>query len=128
MGDRANVFVQDYDRTKGVFLYTHWTGTGLPETVRTALAKRKRWDDGQYLARIIFCEMVKGRETEETGFGITATCGDGGRRVLIVDPQNELIAFGDEESAFNDLTSFEGHMTFEEFIAKPQAWPGDDDD
>jgi len=53
MGDRANVRIKD---SGGTFhLYTHWSGTELPETVRQALLRGKdRWDDEQYLSRIIF--------------------------------------------------------------------------
>lgn len=89
MGDRANIAVSD---GKGrVYLYTHWNGTELPETLQRALARRQRWDDAFYLTRIIFCEMVKGQETEETGFGISTYVGDGENRVLVVDPDNGTV-------------------------------------
>ena len=69
MGDRANVVVLD---NGPVFLYSHWGGHELPETVREALAREERWDDPAYLARIVFCQMV-GDDTGETGFGISTT-------------------------------------------------------
>ncbi len=55
--------------------YTHWHGTGLLDTVRAAIRRGKgRWSDAEYLARIIFCEMLKsdgdGVLDGETGFGI----------------------------------------------------------
>ena len=65
MGDRGNVKVD------GVYLYTHDMGTSLPFVVKRALRKQWRWDDSAYLARIIFCEMIKGREQDEFGFGIS---------------------------------------------------------
>jgi hypothetical protein len=71
MGDRGNVFVDTDNDGKGVYLYTHWGGSDLPDTVRKALMKKWRWSDPSYLARIIFCEMVKGQENRETGFGIS---------------------------------------------------------
>jgi hypothetical protein len=83
MGDRANVKVTG---AGDVFLYTHWYGSELPETLRTALARGiGRWNDPAYLARIIFCEMVKGHEMDSTGYGISGECGDGDDRVLTVD-------------------------------------------
>ena len=89
MGDRANVKVVDGAST--VFLYTHWGGSELPETLQRVLARRLRWDDGQYLSRIIFCEMVKGHEDGETGFGISSNCGDGDERILTVDVRKQKV-------------------------------------
>ncbi len=101
MGDRANVLVKDRAGDKGVYLYTHWEGTELPATLQRALAKRCRWDDPAYLARIIFCEMVKGQEAEETGYGIALWAPDGEHRVLEVICQDETV----------------NGMDFDEFIA-----------
>ncbi len=57
--------------------------------LKTALKRGKeRWTDGSYLTRIIFCEMVKGYETDLTGFGISSEIGDGGTDILVdVDEQ-----------------------------------------
>jgi len=67
MGDRAQVLIKD----ENVYLYTHWGGTALENTVRDALALRERWDDSEYLARIIFCHMTDGSPVNDTtGFGI----------------------------------------------------------
>ena len=90
MGDRANVFVHSGDRP-GVYLYTHWSGTELPEALRRALANRERWFDDQYLARIILDEMTAGRESVFTGYGISAYCGDGENRILDVDTDKQIV-------------------------------------
>lgn len=84
MGDRANVYIKN-EGTQGVYLYTHWSGTELPATLQAALKKRWRWNDYQYLARIIFDEMTKDDHGEETGYGISAVVGDGEGRVLMLD-------------------------------------------
>ena len=93
MGDRANVLIGDINggEFRGVYLYTHWSGTELPLTLQTALKKQWRWDDAQYLARIVFCEMVKGKEMGETGYGISAVVGDGAGRVLKVDTTTQTV-------------------------------------
>jgi len=65
MGDRGNIEVD------GVNLYGHWSGSELPRILQEALAKRWRWMDVGYLARIVFCRMVRGSEEVETGFGIS---------------------------------------------------------
>jgi len=90
MGDRANVLVKDGDSK--VYLYTHWDGTDLPNTVKAALVRGvSRWDDGPYLARIIFCEMVNGVEMETVGYGISSVVGDGAGRVIELDvPAGEV--------------------------------------
>lgn len=59
------------DKTSSIFYYTHWYGYSMPERLQNALERKERWDDDSYLARIIFCELVKGNETGSTGFGIS---------------------------------------------------------
>jgi len=84
MGDRANVVVKERDEQ--VCLYTHWNGSELPSVLQSAMQRgADRVDDFQYLTRIIFCEMVKGREMQKTGFGITQNVGDGKERIITVD-------------------------------------------
>jgi hypothetical protein len=80
-----------------VYLYTHWTGYKLAETVREALKRGiERWQDGQYLARIIFCEMVKGGEMDLTGFGISSVIGDNGHPIIVVNVDDQTIGFAEE--------------------------------
>jgi hypothetical protein len=74
MGDRASVGVKNFGET--VYLYTHWGGTELAEVVKGALDRgRARWDDGAYLGRIVFEDMIDGQDDRggTTGFGIMAS-------------------------------------------------------
>ncbi len=104
MGDRAQVFIE----AEGVYLYTHWGADYLVEAVRNALKRKERWDDQEYLARIVFCEMVRGYESETTGFGIgTSEHGDIWR--LITLTKDNQVKVKDH----NHIT-FEG--TYEKFI------------
>lgn len=84
MGNRGNVEVKFKD-AGSIFFYTHWTGSELNEVVANALIRGKeRWDDDSYLARIVFCEMIKGHERELTGFGIAPfECEEGSPKVII---------------------------------------------
>ena len=101
MGDRANIKMKT--GADEVHLYTHWAGSELPAILKSALERgRSRWNDSQYLARIIFCEMVKGCEMEEMGFGISAGCGDGGDRVITVDVGTGIITISKKEFCFED--------------------------
>ena len=102
MGDRANVNVKGSDDDTGVFLYTHWGGTELPNTLKRALAKKWRWEDDQYLARIIFDEMIGNNKGGETGFGISSYCGDGKSRILVVNIGKQSVSFGDKSWSFTE--------------------------
>ena len=94
MGDRGNVYV--CDENEGVYLYSHWGGYRLPETVQKALARQQRWSDAPYLARIIFCEMVRGEENEETGFGIWSQLCDNEYAITVVDTNTQSVGFAPE--------------------------------
>lgn len=105
MGDRANVYIRN-NNDHGVYLYTHWGGSNLPETVRAALARSQgRWQDDPYLARIIFCEML-GDDTSDwrgtTGYGISAVIGDNEHPIIVVDPNRQALGFAPEPSTVRD--------------------------
>lgn len=99
MGDRANIRIKQLfpptpegEEPQFVYLYTHWGGTELPQTLAKALdskAGRSRWDDESYLARIIFCHMLaegNGLNTDDvTGFGISCSPPDNEHPYLDVD-------------------------------------------
>lgn len=98
MGDRGNIVVRGHrfgdKRDPAVFLYTHWSGSDLPETLANALQSREaksRGADGSYLTRIIFDRMVAaggGSMGDETGFGISAYLTDGNGTLLVVTPSD----------------------------------------
>jgi hypothetical protein len=111
MGDRGNIVVQDKYGNR-VYLYSHWTGSRLPEILRRALSRKQRWYDGPYLTRIIFCEMIKGHETEETGFGISSRLSDGSYALLVVDTKTQTVTIESE----NEKT-----LSFEDYIKLPEA-------
>ena len=66
MGSRAQVYMKD----TGVYLYTHWDSGRLKGIVQKAIARMERWDDEEYLTRIIFSEMIKDNIEGATGYGI----------------------------------------------------------
>jgi hypothetical protein len=90
MGDRANIEVREGENS--VYLYSHWTGSEMPEVLRRALHRgEERWRDSSYLARIIICEMVAGYEMELTGFGISST-EIGASKHLLVNVDKQTVA------------------------------------
>lgn len=121
MGDRGNI-VLDYGNKRRIFLYTHWSGSELKTTLKKALIRGKsRWEDESYLARIIFCEMIKDDITELTGYGISPTITDNEHPLLIVDLINHKIWFETEEG--NKIKS---SYSYEEFV-KTKFNEGDDE-
>lgn len=98
MGDRAQVRIKNDDDSY-VYLYTHGRGSELQDIVRRALARKQRWDDNEYLTRIIFCEMVKGDEAEEIGFGIgTSEHDDNENPLITIDCGDQTVAIGNKKS------------------------------
>ena len=77
MGDRRSI-VLEYADGRAIAFYSHWTGSDLERVLANALQRAKsRWDDPAYLARVIFCEMVKDAVNGTSGFGIEpASWGD----------------------------------------------------
>ena len=47
----------------------------------------------QYLARILFCELVKGMEMDTTGAGLSTYMGDSGH--LVIRITNDTVSFHD---------------------------------
>jgi hypothetical protein len=94
MGDRANTVVLDTFTDEAVFLYGHWSGSDLPETVRKALdstAGRSRWKDSAYLARIVFDAMSAGEQGAETGFGIATRPPDNEYDFIVLSCKDQLV-------------------------------------
>lgn len=119
MGDRANCIIQyEGKKSKRVWFYTHWSGSDLPGIVKTALARKERWDDDSYLARIIFSEMIKGQEDSELGFGISLRQQDNEHPYLVVDIKAQRVFFEDEPKSIYARTKERAKKgwTFEEYI------------
>jgi hypothetical protein len=96
MGDRAQIrFI--FEDGKDVFFYTHWGAHELPEDLSNALRRGEdRWDDEEYLARIIFCEMIQSDVLGTTGAGIgTGVHGDLNRPLITVDTRTKTVNLGE---------------------------------
>lgn len=102
MGDRRNVEV--IDNGKSVFLYTHWQGTDLPKIVQNALRRGKdRLDDGPYLTRIIFSEMIRDDILGTTGYGISANQQDANHNNIVVNVGLQKIVTDHKEMSLDDF-------------------------
>lgn len=121
MGDRANIAIEQGDGTR-VWLYTHWSGHELPQMLHTALKRGKeRWKDTPYLARIIFADMIDGREQDLTGFGITTTMTDNEHLVLVVDPAKTEVRIEQAADRPRSNPCLGKALSFEQYCALPEA-------
>lgn len=89
MGDRANVYIHEGDKP-GVYVYTHWYGTELPDLVTAALETpnaKSRADDYPYLTRILIEDLLTRTSSlgEATGWGVSTEVGDGDGRIVDVN-------------------------------------------
>lgn len=106
VGNRGEIYVHEGD-APGVYLYTHWDATALPHVVQRSLISREgrnRWTDAPYLTRIIFEQLIRGYERQETGFGISAQRSEG--PVVDVDVAAQTVSLGDGDS--RSFTEFSG--------------------
>lgn len=114
MGDRGNIVIRGGGSQ--VFLYTHWEGSEIAETARAALAFRTRWDDPQYLARIVF-DVLKHGHDGTTGFGITSNLHDNGHPLLIIDcDKQQVFLESDDRSDFRKVGPDARPLSFEDFV------------
>lgn len=105
MGDRANIKFQE-ENGGTMYFYTHWHGFDyMKQALMRALAKKVRWDDDSYLARMIFCEVVKADIESSTGFGLSTQLYDNEHPIIVVDIRSQSVTIGDDSP-----------MSFEEFI------------
>lgn len=108
MGDRGQVKVlpaHENEYEDPVFLYTHGRAHELADKVREAVARgSSRWSDYEYLARVIFCEMVRDDLEGTTNYGIgTHEHGDVWRVVEVDCAEEEVrvIDHGTVEERYN---------------------------
>lgn len=100
MGDRANIAIKQSNTDECVILYTHSSGYRLPAMLHEAISRRVRWDDEQYLSRIIFDAMTDQCQGDETGFGITTRVWDNSYPILVVDPNKQTIYTSENQPSF----------------------------
>jgi len=91
MGDRGHVeIISEGDPT--LYYYTYWGASGLPTDVADALHRGKgRWNDSEYLNRIIFSEMIKDSVLSDTGYGIGFHQHGDVWRIVTIDHVNKTV-------------------------------------
>jgi hypothetical protein len=94
MGNRASIGITQWAPDNLVWLYTHWYGPRIVTWVQETLARRQRWDDGPYLARMVFERMLADEPEPmgETNLGIcTGPAPDANQPYLIIDTTSQTV-------------------------------------
>ena len=95
-----------------VYLYTHDTSRNLLSNVYNVLSVEKRWDDPDYLARMIFCEMIPQEFwNSDSGFGIGTQLYVDTELLISLDTVAQKITVS---SGMHEFENF--NMSFKEFI------------
>lgn len=122
MGDRAQIAIKT-DKNGSVFLYSHWDGAEIfPKLKKSLLRGDERHNDPEYLARIIFDDLVNGSKGT-SGYGIsTSRHTDIEHLIPVVDCDTQEISFlpadfGEKNPP--EPMSFDDFMKLEEF---PDNW------
>lgn len=91
MGERGNIRLV-YTNNQKIYLYTHWNGYKMMETLKRTLKRSKsRWSDESYLARIIFTDFTKDAGDGLTGFGLAPYEMDKNHETITVDLRRQVI-------------------------------------
>jgi len=98
IGNKGQIKILMGKNESPIYLYSHWGASELIKNLQIAMQRNLRWDDPSYLARIIFCQMVKDDLDGETGYGIDTYLHSDIWRLLIVDCENQLIIINDRDT------------------------------
>jgi len=96
IGDRANFGFKQTDGNT-IFLYSHWGGEGMMNTLAEALYHAKpRWSDCHYGARMAISHIIGNDWKDELGFGISVNqlC-DNEHSVPVVDFKTQTVSLYD---------------------------------
>ena len=122
MGDRSNIVVVQHNGER-VWLYGHWMGEDSIDIVRTTLARRDRWNDAPYLARMLFSKMIEGDPENSTGFGIGTYMCDNEYPVIVLDTRDQTVTLEDTKTWGTPLVPITPAVPFETFISCGRETP-----
>lgn len=87
-----------------LWIYTHWGGYDLAETVRDAIAlARDRWNDENYCSRIITMHVMQQNSNGLTGCGIANHSMDSEYNDIFIDVPNQKLTIGNNEWTFKEF-------------------------
>ncbi len=125
MGDRGNIYFVDASargELRGIYMYTHWAGSYVWKVVKDALKRGDdRWGDSQYLARIVFCELVKDAVLDTTGYGLSTSIGDNEHVIIRVDDTASRVSFHEPGRERSPKDKGIASWSYEDYVKVPDA-------
>lgn len=123
MGDRATFVIEQSEDTEPIFIYGHWAGDGMMDTLAKALDHAKvriEMGDPWYATRMIFGFMIQDDPLGEYGWGLSTTFLDSDHSVPVVNLSNKTVRLIPHTW---DTTFYRGAepkfvMTIDQFIQK----------
>lgn len=105
MSDKAYIVVKGAGSK--VYLYSNNKGYLLPLILKNALIRgqKDRWNDTQYLSRIIFCEMIKDDVLGTTGYGISSVIFDNEHTTIDVDVDKQTVHISGKPVSFSSYVN-----------------------
>ena len=95
-----------------VYLYTHNDAKSLLTIVHNTLSLKVRWDDPDYLSRMLFCEMIPEQFwSSNSGYGIGTQVYADVELLVSLDTVNQKITLSSGSHEFSNFS-----MSFEEFV------------
>lgn len=95
-----------------VYLYTHNDVKSLLTIVHNTLSLKVRWDDPDYLSRMLFCEMIPEQFwSSDSGYGIGTQLYADVELLVSLDTVNQKITLSSGSHEFSNFS-----MSFEEFV------------
>jgi hypothetical protein len=95
-----------------VYLYTHNDAKSLLTIVHNTLSLKVRWDDPDYLSRMLFCEMIPEQFwSSNTGYGIGTQLYADVELLVSLNTAAQKITLSSGSHEFSNFS-----MGFEEFI------------
>lgn len=92
---RQNVGLKYSNHKNKIYIYSHWDGdkgmSPLKKMVQRAIARKQRWYDESYLARIITSEILSKDIDGETGYGIAPYPSDEEYPTIKVDLEKQTV-------------------------------------
>ena len=124
MSDRANIYLEmpgEDDQPSGIYLYTHYYGREWPEMLREALEfGRGRWNDEQYLARIIISRVFADLTDSELGGGVSLRIGDNNHPIIVCDLIKREVSFS-TNGGERDCWVRRSHLSFVDYVKQDRA-------
>jgi hypothetical protein len=120
MGDRAT-FVIEQENGQSIYLYSHWGGEGMMDTVAYGLnIARPRWGDEGYATRIFISQIIANDWKDEAGYGITTYFCDSEHSVPVINFTKGTVRLipHDYTSTFDINTKPKFEMSLDTFVKK----------